>query len=306
MARPLRLQFSGALYHVTARGNARQKIYLDKEDRHRFLELLGREIEQQRWICYAYCLMDNHYHLLIETPEPNLVAGMQRLSGIYTQAFNRRHRRVGHLFQGRYKAILVDKDAYLLELCRYIVLNPIRAKAVKRVQQWLWSSYASTVGSEPAPSWLAAKTVRGLFANRAAYERFVAEGIGIDSPWTQLRAQMYLGGEAFLKRLKDRLPVRPIKGITRIHLQPLRPSAEAIEAAVAKAYELSAAQILDRGNTQAYKATVYLLRRAANLPLAQVAERAGISPGRVSQIQTEIEREPLDRRLRELVEDYKV
>jgi putative transposase len=306
MARPLRLQFSGALYHVTARGNARQRIYLDKEDRRRFLELLGREIGQQRWICYAYCLMDNHYHLLIETPEPNLVAGMQRLSGVYTQAFNHRHRRVGHLFQGRYKAILVDKEGYLLELCRYIVLNPVRAKAVKRLEQWPWSSYASTVGSEPAASWLAAKTVRGLFANGAAYKRFVAEGMGTDSPWMQLRAQMYLGGEAFLKRLQARLPPRPVKGIARVHLQPSRPRAEAIEAAVAKAYGLPAAQIRDRGNTQAYKATVYLLRRACNLPLAQVAERAGISPGRVSQIQTEIERKPFDRRLKKIIECYKV
>jgi putative transposase len=306
MARPLRLQFPGALYHVTARGNARQRIYLDAEDRHRFLELLGQEIGQQRWICYAYCLMDNHYHLLIETPEPNLVAGMQRLSGVYTQSFNRRHRRVGHLFQGRYKAILVDKDGYLLELCRYIVLNPIRAKAVKRLEQWPWSSYAGTVGSEPTPSWLAAKTVRGLFANRAAYARFVAEGIGNASPWTQLRAQMYLGGEEFLKRLQDRLPARPVRGITRAHLEPSRPSAKAIEAAVAKAYRLPADQILDRSNTHAYKATVYLLRRAANLPLAQVAKRARISPGRVSQIQAEIERERLDGRLREIIECYKV
>src|ERR1700675_1231059 len=115
MARPLRLEFAGALYHLTARGNARQKIYLCVEDRHRFLDLLGKEIEQQGWICYAYCLMDNHYHLLIETPEPNLVAGMRRLNGVYTQAFNRHHRRVGHLLQGRYKAIVVDKNAYLQE-----------------------------------------------------------------------------------------------------------------------------------------------------------------------------------------------
>src|SRR3970040_1788762 len=206
MARPLRLEFPGALYHVTARGNARQKIFLDEEARHRFLDLLGKEVTQQGWFCYAYCLMDNHYHLLIETPEPNLVAGMRRLNGVYTPAFNRRHRRVGHLFQGRYKAIVVDKDAYLRELCRYIVLNPVRAKAVKRPERWPWSSYGATLGEGPAPSWLAVEEVRALFPGRGAYRRFVEEGMGGDSPWTVLRGQIYLGGEDFLKPMRRRLP----------------------------------------------------------------------------------------------------
>ncbi len=168
MARPLRLEFHGALYHITARGNARQKIFLNEADRHLFLDLLGKEITQQGWFCYAYCLMDNHYHLLIETPEPNLVTGMRRLNGVYTQRFNRRHRRVGHLLQGRYKAILVDKDAYFFELCRYIVLNPLRAKAVKRQEQCpLWSSYAATAGRVDPPSWLTIESVLAQFANHA-------------------------------------------------------------------------------------------------------------------------------------------
>jgi REP element-mobilizing transposase RayT len=134
MARPLRLEFAGALYHLTARGNARGDIFLDDADRRLFLALLGKEIAQQGWCCYAYCLMSNHYHVLIETPEANLISGMRRLNGVYTQAFNRRHARVGHVFQGRYKAIVVDQDSYGLELCRYIVLNPVRAKRVKRPQ----------------------------------------------------------------------------------------------------------------------------------------------------------------------------
>ena len=140
MTRPLRLEFPGALYHLTARGDRREDIFLDDTDRQTFLDLLAKEIRQQRWRLYAYCLMSNHYHLLIETPEGNLVAGMRRLNGVYTQAFNRRHGRVGHVLQGRYKSILVDKDAYLLELARYIVLNPVRAGMVKRVQDWPWSS----------------------------------------------------------------------------------------------------------------------------------------------------------------------
>jgi len=127
MARPLRLEFPGTLYHLTARGNAQQAIFLDAMDREAFLTILAGEIDQHRWRCYAYCLMDNHYHLLIETPEANLVHGMRRLNSRYAQRFNRRHRRVGHLFQGRYKSIVVDRERHLLELTRYIVLNPVRA-----------------------------------------------------------------------------------------------------------------------------------------------------------------------------------
>ena len=306
MSRPLRLELAGALYHVSARGNAREKIFLVDEDRHGFLDLLGKEIDQQGWLCYAYCLMDNHYHLLIETPDANLVAGMRRLNGVYTQAFNRRHRRVGHLFQGRYKAILVDKESYLVELCRYIVLNPLRATMVKRLDGWPWSSYAATAGQVDAPSWLAVKAVLGLFASRAAYRRFVDQGIGQASPWSHLRGQIYLGGEDFLKRLQQQLPSRPVKGIARSHLQPLRPSPEAVEARVANAYHLPPDQMLNRNHADAYKAAVYLLRRAANQPLAVVAKRAGISPARVSQIQAEIERGGLRGPLRELADHYKV
>lgn len=115
MARPLRLEFSGALYHVTARGDRREDIYADDEDRHVFLLTLGRVVADFNWVCHAFCLMGNHYHLVVETPDANLSKGMRQLNGVYTQAFNRRHGLVGHLFQGRYKAILVDEEAYLLE-----------------------------------------------------------------------------------------------------------------------------------------------------------------------------------------------
>ena len=130
MARPLRLEFAGAVYHVTSRGNARQDIVGDDDDRRSFLTLLGHVIDRFGWRCHAYCLMDNHYHLLLETPRPNLSRGMRQLNGRYTQAYHRRHHRGGHLFQGRFKAILVEKDAHLLELCRYVVLNPVRAQLV--------------------------------------------------------------------------------------------------------------------------------------------------------------------------------
>ena len=111
MTRPLRLEFAGALYHITARGDRREEIYLDDEDRTRFLTLLGEVCQRFNWTTQAYCLMTNHYHLVIETPDANLSAGMRQLNGVYTQRFNRRHRRVGHVFQGRYHAVIVQKEA---------------------------------------------------------------------------------------------------------------------------------------------------------------------------------------------------
>jgi len=130
MARPLRIEYSGALYHVTNRGNARQSIVTCDDDRYLFLTILNEIYERFQWKIFSYCLMDNHYHLLFETPSPNLSDGMRHLNGVYTQRINRIHRSCGHLFQGRFKAVNVEKDSHLLELCRYIVLNPVRAKLV--------------------------------------------------------------------------------------------------------------------------------------------------------------------------------
>ena len=159
MARPLRIEFSGALYHVTARGNAQQDIYLTDDDRQEFLSLLQRACDRYHWLCHAYCLMTNHYHLLIETQTPTLSKGMKYLNGTYTQAFNRRHKRVGHVFQGRYKGILVEKDSYLLELSRYIVLNPVRAHMVRSAKDWPWSSYRATAGFAKAHPLLTKDTI---------------------------------------------------------------------------------------------------------------------------------------------------
>jgi len=152
MARPLRLEFAGALYHVTARGDRREPIHEDDADRSAFLDIFGTVVEDFNWVAHAYCLMGNHYHLLVETPDANLANGMRQLNGTYTQWSNRTHHRVGHLFQGRYKAIVVDKDAYLLEVYRYIVLNPVRAKMVKSVADWPWSSHRAVMGTQEVGS----------------------------------------------------------------------------------------------------------------------------------------------------------
>ena len=152
MAKPLRIEFAGALYHVTSRGDGREDIYAGEDDREVWPEILGQICERFNWAVHAYCQMGNHYHLLVETPEGNLAKGMRQFNGVYTQRFNWAHNRVGHVFQGRYKAILVHKEIYLLELSRYVVLNPVRAYMVRTARDWVWSNYRATAGMAPPPN----------------------------------------------------------------------------------------------------------------------------------------------------------
>ena len=204
MSRPLRLEFAGALYHITSRGNGRNLIYLQDDDFELFLQILANVCERYNWVVHAYCLMSNHYHLLVETPDANLSQGMRQLNGVFTQSMNRKHHRVGHLFQGRYKAILVDKDAYLLELCRYIVLNPVRANMVSTPDEWPWSSWHCMLGNVESPVWLSTDTLLVPFAkNRQdaiqCYIDFVKSGVG-KTVWDALQHQIFLGDEAFVVR----------------------------------------------------------------------------------------------------------
>ncbi|AFT70043.1 Transposase of ISGbem_B [Alloalcanivorax dieselolei B5] len=231
MARPLRLEFAGALYHVTSRGNRRDLIYEADEDRHAFLAVLDDVDETFNWVCHAYCLMGNHYHLLIETPDGNLSKGMRHLNGVYTQVFNRHHRRVGHVFQGRYKAILVDREEYLLELARYIVLNPVRAGLVRDALDWPWSSYRATLGYKSKLKTLHADAVLAVFGGtrRAAvrrYERFVSEGRNQPSPWGELKNQVYLGSESFVNEMQSHIE-RPDE-LTEVPAAQRRPTARSL------------------------------------------------------------------------------
>ncbi|MBC7093690.1 transposase [Candidatus Bipolaricaulota bacterium] len=211
MARPLRVEYPGATYHVTSRGNAGQPIFLDAQDRTAFLEVLADVVARFRWHCHAYCLMDNHYHLVLETPEANLSRGMRQLNGVYTQRFNRRHGRSGHLLQGRFKAILVEKESHLLEVARYVVLNPVRAGEVRHPRQWRWSSYRATAGEAPVPEfltvdWLLSQFGRGRQA-QLAYRQFVAQGRGVDI-WEDLEGGVILGTGRFVNKMRPRLRER--------------------------------------------------------------------------------------------------
>ena len=232
MARPLRIEFAGALYHVTSRGNARQDIYLNDFDRTVFLDHFKRACKRYDWSCHAYCLMSNHYHLLIETGGPTLSKGMKYINGGYTQAFNKQNKRVGHLFQGRFKAILVEKDAHLLELSRYIALNPVRAGMVRAAKDWPWSSYRATAGISDSPEYLIAEWVLSGFGRnkmkaQQAYRTFVSEGRGQPSPWENLTNQIYLGSDQFVDEVQCKMkPDQPLDDIPKPQKQsPVKPLA---------------------------------------------------------------------------------
>lgn len=228
MSRPLRIEYPNAIYHITSRGNAQANIFLDDTDRELFLQTLESVIKRFGWLCHAYCLMDNHYHLVIETPQPNLCGGMRQLNGVYTQKFNRAHQRIGHVFQGRYKSILVERDAYLLELCRYVVLNPVRAKMVDEAGQWPWSSYAATAGIDVCPSWLSIQWLLSQFSHlhRAdAYARFVVNGMKDGCLWDGLNQQVYLGGDTFVDEVKSLVNIsNDFSEIPRVQWKPSKKS----------------------------------------------------------------------------------
>ena len=211
MARPLRIEYPGAMYHVTSRGNARAAIFENDADRFLFLSILTQTIKRFNWLCHAYCLMDNHYHLMIETPDGNLSAGMRQLNGVFTQAINRSHGKDGHLFKGRFMAILVERQIYLTELCRYVVLNPVRAGMVKVPEDYVWSSYLATLGKVNTPGFLTTGSILLCLSSSVVqaqhlYQQFVNEGIkGTDTPWEKLTGEVVLGTEAFIAGIKELL-----------------------------------------------------------------------------------------------------
>ena len=217
MARPLRIEFPGAIYHVTSRGDRREVIFEDDADRHRWLAVLAQAASRFDAQVLAYCLMGNHYHVVLHTRQANLSQLMRHLNGVYTQAYNRQHGVVGHLFQGRFKAILVDREAYLLTLCRYVELNPVRASLCKTAADWPWSSYRAHAGLADTPQWLDTDGLHGFLLGhevrhaqdrQRAAERYAAL---VDSApdlqiWAEgLRQQIYLGGDDFVERMQAQM-----------------------------------------------------------------------------------------------------
>ena len=233
MTRALRIQFPGAVYQVNSRGNQKHLIFRDQTDRREFLIQLALVVERYGWIVHGYCLMGNHYHLLIETPRGNLSAGMRQLNGCYAQAFPARWNRVGHVFQGRFKATLVEKDGYLCELVRYLAMNPVRVDPplCERPEDWQWSSYRVALGRAEKPEWLhtdwtLAQFGKGYATARARLKAFVDEALDGDLPaWPGVG--IFVAGDEFV-RAKTRGLDKPIPEIPRAHWDPLPPTLAAI------------------------------------------------------------------------------
>lgn len=260
MARPLRLEFAGALYHVTARGDRREDIYLDDRDRERFLAVLAEVCDRFNWRIHAYCQMTNHYHLVVETPDGNLSRGMRQLNGVYTQAVNRRHGRVGHVFQGRFKAILVQKEGYLLELARYVVLNPVRAQMVARPEDWPWSSCKAALGLAEAPVFLDIDFLWSHFGSTqgtavAAYRQFVESGTGRSSPLATVRHQVILGDDAFAERFNGLRVPEALREVPKAQRRPIAGELESFATRYPERREAMA---------QAYRCGAYTMQAIAD------------------------------------------
>ena len=210
MARALRITFPGAFYHVTSRGNERKAVFKSTRDREKFLEYLDSATQRYDALIHAYCMMDNHYHLLLETPSGNLSQIMRHINGAYTTYFNVKRGRSGHLFQGRYKAILVDIDEYAKELSRYIHLNPVRAKIVETPEEYNWSSYHFYIGKQEPARWLYRDFILGYFGEKVSsaqkgYQKFVNALVHLeyDSPLDEVVSSTLLGSADFIAFIKD-------------------------------------------------------------------------------------------------------
>lgn len=284
MGRPLRIEYPGALYHITSRGNEKKEIFLDSRDRKKFLEILEDYHERHGILIHSYVLMDNHYHLILETPKGNLLKVMHGINGGYTGYFNRRHGRVGHLFQGRYKGILVDKESYLLQLSRYVHLNPMRARIVERPELYEWSSYPAYIGKHKEKrcmeySWVLSKFGKGKSAARRNYRKYVEEGLEgkIETPMKDLYAQVILGGEEFRENARKMVKRQKISDeiIEKDRFTEKR-SPEEIIKEVAQSFGIKEGKVLTRGKKEeGRKVAVYLIQRYSGLSNREIGEIFG-------------------------------
>ena len=266
-------------------------MFRDEVDREKWLDVIGRVAVTAGWRVHAYVLMGNHYHLLVETPRPTLSQGMRQLNGIYTQAFNRRHDRVGHLFQGRYKAILVERESYLLELIRYVVRNPVRAKMVRTVGEWPWSSYRATVGEGASVPWLETDWVLSQFGRRTAeaqhgYRAFVAAGRNDPfDPWNALRGQIYLGSDGFVRDAAEEAASRTVdREIPRPQREGEFPAVSAVSAEVLAALRTTEDELRSHPRKKARERALlaYVLRRFAGATGHEIGSLLGVSGWRAS------------------------
>jgi REP element-mobilizing transposase RayT len=307
MARPLRIQYPGAFYHITSRGNDRNSVYKNDRDREKFLSYLESATSRYGAAIHAYCLMGNHYHLLLETPRGNLPEIMRHINGAYTTYFNVKRDRSGHLFQGRYKAILIDADEYAKELSRYIHLNPVRVGAVKKPEAYRWSSYRAYIGENDDPQWLTTDFIVGYFGKKVGpaqrkYRAFVEEMVGKEeeSPLREAVLSTILGSKEFVreisrKYLRGRRSDRNVPALKELSEDI---SIEAVAETVAGMF--------GKDEKSAKKASIYLCHRYTGKSLKTIGGYFGMSESGVSQASRRFQKAmEQDRKLRKSVERAK-
>jgi len=277
MARALRIEFPGAFYHVYSRGLERREIFRDPRDYEKFLKILGEVHQRTSFICHAFCLMPNHDHLYLETPQGNLSKVMQEANGRYTQYYNRRYKRVGPLFQGRYKAKLIDQDTYGLQLSRYIHLNPVKAKMVKGPEAWKWSSYGAFMGEKKREAFLEIDWLLKQIGSPREFERFTLEGL--NDPWDPLEVNgkgPVLGPEEFIEKIKAKfVPKKKDSSLTGLRELRREDRTRDVEQCV---------KGLDCEEGLRKKLLLYGLRRYTGLTLKEAGEKlGGMKPIAVSQ-----------------------
>lgn len=303
MARQLRIEYENAFYHITSRGNQREQIYWDDTDREEFIKILHRTKERYGYLIHAYVLMSNHYHVLIETPYANIKQIMQNINTSYTVYINRRHKRFGHLFQGRYKAFIVDKESYLLELGRYIHLNPVRAGIVRRAEDYIWSSYQDYVNSKRRLIVTDTDDTLFYFSKKRAiaakkYREFIEAGEKEESPFSSVIGNV-LGDETFRKKVMGYFKGTPDKvEIPEFKRVQARPEIEAILRATAKYYGIREEELLQRKKAAAkqHKLAIHLSKTLSGEKNSEVGKVFGITVQAVTNAIKDIEKSDRERK----------
>lgn len=281
MARPLRIEFPGAFYHVTSRGNERRELFRSRADRERFILYLESAVARYGAVIHSYCLMTNHYHLFLETPHGNLSDFMRYVNGAYTTYFNTKRKRAGHLFQGRYKSIVVDADEYAIELSRYIHLNPVRAGMVAKPEDHEWSSYRLFAGISHTPGWLKTEFILAQFGTRdpqRQYRAFVEDLLGAEyeSPMQGVIASTLLGTPEFVAQISE-------KHVDGRKADRSVPAVRALSCSVSvEDIARTVEEIVPGQASLAKKLTIYICHRYGGGSLKAIGERFGIGDSAVS------------------------
>jgi putative transposase len=289
MARPLRLSFENAIYHITSRGNRRENIFYNDDDRKIFLEKIKETCLKYSFVCFSYCLMDNHYHLFLKTLLPNISKGMHYLNTSYANWFKARHNIAGVLFQGRYKSLIVDENNYGVSLSAYIHLNPYRAGIVKNLKEYAWSSFPSYIDEEKTPVILDTSLILEQFDNdievaRRKYEAYVIENSMMENPLQKSYKGIALGGKAFLQSIKERIEKIGIKREVPETRAITEHTAEEIIQKVIADFSIKREDIFDKKRGNFFRQmTLSLLKQFTSMSLKEIGELFQMDYAAVSQ-----------------------